>query len=363
LRLIVFDITSTPVSEQAFYASKILEEQKCNALFTINEWGLDCDGIIAGFLEQKKILHINWCVDDPFFEEIIHKRKFRKSDLRFDFVSDRDYLEKMEKKGYKARFLPLGTDPSMFYPVKRNFVNDLSFVGSSYLAQVNEFVSMAETFLTGMVPFLASLLSQYRQDSSLDIDKKITARVSALDLPESLSPEKAVFICKHFAGYLYRKEAVLSLARQFPGFRIYGDDGWLREVSPERLGTVKYGDELREVYNSTKINVDINRVVIRNGFTQRVFDTLACGAFLITSSKPIVEEFFETDGSQKEIVTFKTPDELSDLAQYYLIHDTERQKIQERGHRKVMAAHTYDHRIKELFRHLNTELQISSARH
>lgn len=353
LCVIVLDITPAPAQEQAAYATKIFKEHSCSILFTINEWGLDCDGLIADFLGREKILHINWCVDDPFFEEIIHTRKFRKSDFRVDFVSDRDYLEKMKMRGYNAHYLPLGTDPSIFYPVQTSLSIDSSFVGSSYLAQVDEFASMAESFLAEMVPFLATLLSEYRRNNDIDIDKMLTEKVSEMNLPDGLHPDKAVFISKHLAGYLYRKETVLSLVRKFPGFRIYGDNGWLREMPPERLGKVVYGDGLREIYNSTKVNIDINRVVIRNGFTQRVFDALACGAFLITSAKPVVADHFETDGSQREIVTFKNADELADLVRYYLTHENERMEIARRGYRKVLTSHTYDHRIAEIFNTLS----------
>ena len=145
-------------------------------------------------------------------------------------------------------------------------------------------------------------------------------------LPDGLHPDKAVLSPNILQG-IFTEETVSSLVSQFPGFRIYGDNGWLREVPPERLGKVVYGDGLREIYNSTKVNIDINRVVIRNGFTQRVFDALACGAFLITSAKPVVADHFETDGSQREIVTFKNADELADLVRYYLTHENERMEI------------------------------------
>jgi spore maturation protein CgeB len=132
-------------------------------------------------------------------------------------------------------------------------------------------------------------------------------------------------------------------------------------MPPERLGKVVYGDGLREIYNSTKVNIDINRVVIRNGFTQRVFDALACGAFLITNAKQVVADHFETSGSQREIVTFKNADELADLVRYYLTHENERMEIARRGYRKVLTSHTYDHRIAEIFNTLSALYEFTGS--
>ena len=114
--------------------------------------------------------------------------------MRLDFISDRDYLPEMTKRGYNACFLPLGTDPSMFYPVEGSYKRDSSFVGSSYYAQVDEFASMAEELLLEMVPFLAALISQYRQNNEFDIGEKLSAKISSMLLPENMSFEKAVFI-------------------------------------------------------------------------------------------------------------------------------------------------------------------------
>ena len=79
LRTVAVDITSNPTADQAVFATDIMLQQQCALLFTINEWGLDSDGVIREFLEKNRIVHINWCVDDPFFEEIIHRKKFGKS--------------------------------------------------------------------------------------------------------------------------------------------------------------------------------------------------------------------------------------------------------------------------------------------
>lgn len=309
---------------------------------------MDSEGIIHEFLLKNNIIHLNWCVDDPFYEEIIHLKKFRSSSCRIDFVSDRDYVETMISEGYNAHFLPLATDPSLFFPDSSKIIHDLCFVGNSYLYQVDEFTSLAPNLIESMLPFIASVLKEYLSHNDIDIEKKLYQKISTCILPENCSARKALFICKHLAGYLYRKEVVLKLAQSFQSFAVYGDAGWEPYLNNILHNTISYGNELRTIYNGTKINIDINRVVIRNGFTQRIFDALACRSFLITSEKPVIHEFFKTEG-EKEIVTFSNTDELTDVVRYYLQHESERISITQRGHARVLAAHTYLHRIQQLF--------------
>ncbi len=349
MKIITLDISSHPTIEQAHFACKIMTEHKCRILFTINEWGLDTEGIIHDFMLQRSIIHLNWCVDDPFFEEIILRKKFKPSSLRIDFVSDKDYLTEMNSLGYHAYFLPLATDPSLFFPENLPYINDVAFVGRSYLDQIDEFSNIAPTFVESMIPYIASILKEYLLNNELDLEKLLHDKISAVSLPQNCSKKKALFICKHLAGFLYRKEIVLELAKSFENFAVYGDNGWLSSIENKLHKIVRYGNELREVYNGTKINIDINRVVIRNGFTQRVFDVLACRSFLITSTKPLIREFFETE-NKKEIVTFSNAEELTDLVRYYLNHESELKTIAQRGYEKILASHTYKHRIQQIFK-------------
>lgn len=349
LRVVVIDIFIHPVAEQAQALISILKEQNGRILFTVNEWGIDCDGLIWEFLEKEKIVHLNWFVDDPFYEEIIQKKKFKPSLLRLDFVSDKDYLPKMKERGYNAFFLPLGTDPSYFAPEDTPRTRDVSFVGNSYLTQMDELLIGADNLIIPMSNFLAKLIKSYNMDNSTDVESAIVKYLKNNNVPGSLSLEKAVFISKHFIGYMYRKQIVVELVKCFSGFSVIGDNGWKQLLDEHRVEKVGYYDGLRGLYNSTKINIDINRMVIKNGFTQRPFDSLACKCFCITSFKPIVADFFETTGENREIVTFSNCDEMKDLIKYFLKHETERESIAERGYKKILQHHTYDHRINEIF--------------
>jgi spore maturation protein CgeB len=77
----------------------------------------------------------------------------------------------------------------------------------------------------------------------------------------------------------------------------------------------------------------------------RVYESLACGAFLLCDNQPDVRALFE-DG--RDLAMFCDLDALREKARYYLAHDRERREIAHRGRAKVLAQHTYRHRVETL---------------
>jgi spore maturation protein CgeB len=138
---------------------------------------------------------------------------------------------------------------------------------------------------------------------------------------------------------------------------VFGDQWWLLDLPREKISTaVGYYINLSQTYQQTKVNIDVNRVVIREGLTQRVFDCLGSGSFVITSKKSVLPEFFEVQGDNRETVMFESEKHLKDLIDYFASHDEERAAIVQRGRQRVLAEHTYDHRIQAIFRTVSSEM-------
>ena len=74
-------------------------------------------------------------------------------------------------------------------------------------------------------------------------------------------------------------------------------------------------------------------------------DVIGAGGFMLTNYCSETAELFEED---REIVMFKTPEELMEKAEYYLAHDTEREQIANAGYQRVMNCYTYERKLKEL---------------
>lgn len=160
--------------------------------------------------------------------------------------------------------------------------------------------------------------------------------------------------------YLIRKIANIErictlnvLAEQFP-ISFYTDS----KTDPEQLGNVKImppvlpGEATAIIFAGSKINLNISLKGIEGGTPQRIMDILGAGGFVLTNYCAETAELFEED---KEIVMFKTPEELVEKAAYYLAHDKEREEIANAGHRKVMSCYTYDKKLKALMEWVEKE--------
>ncbi len=79
----------------------------------------------------------------------------------------------------------------------------------------------------------------------------------------------------------------------------------------------------------------------------RTFELASIGAFQLVDKRRLMPELFEIEGSNKELITFDTFDEVPELAQYYLSNKEEREKIAQRTMQRVHKDHTYQQRMKQ----------------
>lgn len=153
--------------------------------------------------------------------------------------------------------------------------------------------------------------------------------------------------------YLIRKIANIErtcvlniLGETFP-VTLYTNGGTDVSMLPnvKVMPPVEPGKPLAMVYACSKINLNISLKGIEGGTPQRVMDIMGAGGFMMTNYCAETAELFEED---KEIVMFRTPEELVEKAGYYLSHDEEREKIARAGHKKVLDCYTYEKKLKRL---------------
>lgn len=109
---------------------------------------------------------------------------------------------------------------------------------------------------------------------------------------------------------------------------------------------VESGEAAGMVYAGSKINLNMALKGIEGGTPQRVMEVMASGGFLMSGYCPETAELFEED---KEIVLFKTPEELFEKVDYYLHHDAERREIARRGQEKVLTQYNLEKKFRKLF--------------
>jgi spore maturation protein CgeB len=154
------------------------------------------------------------------------------------------------------------------------------------------------------------------------------------------------------AGYPNRRLAF----RQLTGcdLRIWGND-WDGEVtlSPylqrggERIGT----EEVVRIFNASAINVNLHSsvqpgVLVGDGdfVNPRTFELAASGAFQVTDRRALLPELFAAD----ELALFSDMSELLRHIEYYRFDAEARAAISARARARVLADHTYVHRMRVL---------------
>jgi spore maturation protein CgeB len=125
---------------------------------------------------------------------------------------------------------------------------------------------------------------------------------------------------------------------------IYGDPGW-RELLGNGAALrpeVNYYDELPQVYNASAINFNATSLQMKAAVNQRVFDAPAAGGFVLTDFREQLAELFEVG---EEVACFGEPGEIGDLVRFYLKHPEVRKTMTAKARRRVLAEHTYRHRV------------------
>lgn len=104
-------------------------------------------------------------------------------------------------------------------------------------------------------------------------------------------------------------------------------------------------DKVGQAYHDAKILLNDHWDDMRECgiISNRIFDALAVGAFVISDDIPEIDEVFEG-----AVVTYQTKDDLKEKIDYYLEHESEREKMAQSGKEIVLREHTFSKRCNEI---------------
>ncbi|MBN1287505.1 MAG: glycosyltransferase [Anaerolineae bacterium] len=169
--------------------------------------------------------------------------------------------------------------------------------------------------------------------------------------PYALSAEeRAAYGCDvAFVGTLTPPNLYSRRVRALEALRDFDLGVWSVHPVPASLQPFYRGGALGEkmlrITCAAKIAVNPHGDFMRWGGNMRLFEAAGCRVFQIADEAPGVPEWF-TPG--EEIVLYRDPDHLRELAAYYLAHDAERERIAAAGQARVYTDHTYAQRTARL---------------
>lgn len=323
-------------------------------ILAINHLGFDVDGILAGLLADMRLPYASWFVDTPTL--ILGQAQVLPSDFCSIFVWDEDYVPDVRTLGgQRVYYLPLGTDETTFKPGRwpasgtQRAAHAVGFVGDSMIRAIHK--NLAKLNLDSAQHLAIEQISRDFMSGADRSPRQILEQTGISLWPNiaNLGDEGRLTLeglVTWKATGLYRLNMIKALAEFTPV--VAGDDGWSRLLDPYNFRLrppLDYYCELPEFYSSCVINLNATSLQMKNGLNQRVFDIPACGAFILTDWRRQIEPLFEIG---REVICYHSVEELQDLARYYLQHDQERQAICQRGRDRVLAGHTYSHRLARL---------------
>jgi spore maturation protein CgeB len=147
--------------------------------------------------------------------------------------------------------------------------------------------------------------------------------------------------------YYYRQE-ILQQLREFD-LKLWGTvPDWLLYRLRERpRGREIFMDDKARAARGARISLNTLHFAEIDGLNSRAFELAGCGAFQILTSRPVLQEHFLPG---IEVESFESIGELIEKIRHYLQHPDIAAAIAERGQKRAYAAHTYEHRLQEIFR-------------
>jgi spore maturation protein CgeB len=335
---------------------RVLEFRPDFAL-TVNHFGLDSEGRLTELLERLKLPLASWFVDNPHL--ILSRYPGLAGSGTALFTWDADTVPSLRGLGFAhAHYLPLATDAARFRPGLPEgpaaWRADVSFVGDSMTRAVAESLAAC--------PVLPELTRAYREvaagfgdSAERGVEAYLDAAHPALAAAlRALPGVELRLACESLltweATRQYRWACVTALSPFAP--LIAGDEeGWRAAFGPETrarfLPRLDYYADLPRFYPMSRISLNCTSRQMKGAVNQRVFDVPASGGFVLTDRREQLEGLFEPG---REVLVYDGPEEIPGLVERLLADDPLRREVSRAARARILAGHTYEHRLAELAR-------------
>lgn len=346
-------------AKQVQILSKDIEQYKPVFVFSINFFPA-----IAEVCHIYRIAYVCWTVDSPVLElfstSITH-------DTNRIFLFDHAQYQYFSRFNESCiHYLPLASSVERFDEVlktpisekaKNNFSCDISFVGSLYSEKnkMNFLKKPLSEFDRGYVDgVVASALKVYGANfiENCVTENIINALKDASDCFFTLektvvSPDAYVVANDYLGIQVTESERLLTLNTLAEHFKVdlftRSDTSQLKNVCIH--DGINSLTEMPQVFQNSKINLNMTSKSIQTGLPLRIFDIMGCGGFVMTNYQAELPEYFEIG---RDLEAYGSMEELVEKCEYYLNHEEERKLIALNGYQKVSENHRYIHRIKEM---------------
>lgn len=339
--------------------SESLMKSNYDMIFTVNFYPT-----ISEVCNIFKIPYVSWIVDCPVME--LYSDSLMNEWNRifiFDYITYEEFVRKNPTGIY---YFPLGTNmeknDKYVKEINENdikkYSHEVSFIGSMYREKCdyNKIESRMSDYMRGYFEGLINAQKNiygYNFVENAITDSIVEEFNNKID--KYPFPEKSEHNYKSVIAQLVVNTKIAEVER----YELIGTLSEISDVSiytgsdvkglpkVKNCGFARSEDEMRKIFNLSKINLNITAKPIRSGLSLRIWDVLGCGGFLISNYQQEIPEYFEIG---KEIETYGSKEELIEKVVYYLEHEDERKAIAKAGYEKVKKYHSYFVRINDMMK-------------
>ncbi len=325
-------VDSDSVFMQRFPA--ILAAGDYDIVFSVNFFPL-----VSDVCQSQNIPYVSWVYDAPMN---VRKISSFANSVNTIHVFDGGEYEDLLAMGANVYHTPLGVDTGKISSMqitdedRQRFEGAVAFVGQLYSSNYDAIcsslpdytISRLENIIQGQYDMYNNYIIRYRMSDELMLELNTIYR-QAPDSPiRSIEPSQLEFVLACEVTRRERINALRSISRQNP-VSLYSYDTVSECPGVINKGIVKYYSEMPKVFCLSKINLNISLKSIRTGMPLRILDILGAGGFLITNYQEDLDHYY-TNG--RDLIMYKSIDQLPDIIDYYLSHEAERQAIAANGY-------------------------------
>lgn len=268
-----------------------------------------------------------------------------------------------EAANLQAEYLPLAANVQRRRPVEveEAYRSELCFVGNSTVERgrrcQQEFLAAWVLYRGGDLEavgegqkHLEAWLAAQGQDFSTCRVEEI-ARSTASDFVDACQhgdhlPDPVALVAE-IAAADKRIQYIANLGQV--GIHVWGDPAWEAVVpyGANYRGSAGHRDELTKIYSGSAIQIDVGRLYQQDMITMRVFDAMACGAFVLAEYSDALAEQFAIG---TELDAYRTLEELLTKVEHWMEHPQERAEVAKAGLAAVRERHSIRGRVAHMLR-------------
>lgn len=316
--------------------------------------------VISNVCKQENIRYISWIYDSPY---VLLYSYTVINPCNEVYVFDKElYLEFHNAGINTVHYMPMAANTNRLDALTDSIVKkdvipylyNVSFVGSLYTEEHNFFDRMT-TLSDYTKGYLDAIMTaqmkvqgyNFIQESLAPIMDDLYKALPMDPNPDGVESKEylyAQYVINRKITGLERTDLIRAITEHF-SFDLFTPNKNFSMPNLTNHGPVDYYRQMPLVFKQSKINLNISLRSIKSGVPLRAFDIMGSGGFLLSNYQA---DFLDDFIPGTDFAYYESKEDLLNKINYYLTHEDERAAIAKNGHNKVVANHTFRHRIQEM---------------